>query len=194
MNRKLLLTLVASLLANCGMGAAAEYSALWGRNGELWTPQSRLPDFSWAGYHCGEKAPPVLSPGVSVKKFGAKGDGTSDDTQAFLDSLEKAPAGAIEVPPGRYKITKILEITRPGIVLRGAGPAKSILFCPTPLNEIKPNWGATTSGKRTSNYSWSGGFVWIKGNLRAKPLATVTAEAARGAQTLKVSSAEKLHV
>ena len=194
MHRKIFLSCVASLLATCGAAVAADFSALWGRNGELWTPQSRLPDFSWAGYRCGEKAPPVLPPGVSVKKFGAKGDGATDDTQAFLDALDKAPAGAIEVPPGRYKITKILEITRPGLVLRGAGSAKSILFCPTPLNEIKPNWGATTSGKRTSNYSWNGGIVWIKGNSRGKPLATITAEAPRGAQSLAVSSAEKIRV
>ena len=60
-------------------GAPVEYSALWGRGGEKWTPQSRLPDFSFAGYHCGEKPLPTVSPGVSVKKFGAKGDGVADD-------------------------------------------------------------------------------------------------------------------
>ncbi len=26
------------------------YSKLWGRNGELWSPTSRLPDLSYAGY------------------------------------------------------------------------------------------------------------------------------------------------
>ena len=67
MHRKIFLSCVASLLATCGAAVAADFSALWGRNGELWTPQSRLPDFSWAGYRCGEKAPPVLPPGVSVK-------------------------------------------------------------------------------------------------------------------------------
>ncbi len=183
-----------ALLLAAGVAGAADVSALWGRNGELWTPQSRLPDFSWAGHHCGEQALPVLPPGVSVKTFGAKGDGVADDTQAFLDALEKAPAGAIEVPPGHYKVTKILEITRSGIVLRGAGPDKSVLVCPVPLNEIKPNWGATTTGKRTSNYSWNGGIVWLKGSLRTKPLATVTAEALRGAQALTVASTERLRV
>ena len=36
------------------LAAHAETSDLWGANGEHWTPQSRLPDFSFAGYHCGE--------------------------------------------------------------------------------------------------------------------------------------------
>jgi hypothetical protein len=30
----------------------AATSALWGTNGELWRATSRLPDFSFAGYHC----------------------------------------------------------------------------------------------------------------------------------------------
>ena len=174
------------------VAAPPEYSALWGKNGEKWTPQSRLPDFSYAGYHCGEKPLPTLPAGVSVKNFGAKGDGVADDSQAFLDALAGVKAGAIEIPPGRYKITKILEVTRAGVVLRGAGPDKTTLFCPTPLNEIKPNWGATTSGQRTSNYSWSGGFVWFRGDLRAKPLATVIAEAHRGDTVLTVSAATQL--
>lgn len=176
----------------CAAAARAEVSALWGQAGERWTPQSRLPDFSFAGYHRGEAPLPTLPPGVSVKTFGAKGDGESDDTQAFLDAIAQAPAGAIEIPEGRYKITQILEIRRPGIVLRGAGPEKTVLFCPVPLQQIRPNWSATTSGQPTSNYSWSGGIVWFTGSLRAKPLAAVAAEAARGATTLTVDSAAQL--
>ncbi len=188
------MTIAAYVFLVLALGTAAappEYSALWGKNGEKWTPQSRLPDFSYAGYHCGEKPLPTLPAGVNVKNFGAKGDGVSDDSQAFLDALAAVKVGAIEIPPGRYKITRILEISRSGIVLRGAGPDKTTLFCPTPLNEIKPNWGATTSGQRTSNYSWSGGFIWFRGDLRAKPLATVTADARRGDTALAVSDSAR---
>ena len=98
--------------------SAGQTSALWGKDGESWTAESRLPDFSFAGYRCGEAALPVVPKGVSIKYFGAKGDGLADDTQAFLDALKKVE-GAIEIPAGRYKITKIIEITRPGVVLRG---------------------------------------------------------------------------
>ena len=131
-------------------GVAAEYSSLWGRQGEPWTAQSRLPDFSYAGYHSGEQPLPTAAPGVSVKQFGAQGDGVADDSQAFLTALAEVKTGAIEIPPGRYKITKILEITRSGVVLRGAGPDKSVLYFPTPLNDIKPNWGFTSAAMTTT--------------------------------------------
>ena len=168
--------------------ASPQYSELWGKSGEKWTPQSRLPDFSFAGYHCGEAPLPIVPVAVNVKQFGAKGDGVADDSQAFLDALAAVTTGAIEIPPGRYKITRILEITRSGVVLRGAGAQQTTLFCPTPLNDIRPNWGATTDGRRTSNYSWAGGFVWFRGNLQARTLASVSAEARRGDTVIKAST------
>jgi len=172
----------------------APTSALWGKAGEAWTPQSRLPDFSWAGYRSGEKPLPTVPPGTSVRQFGARGDGTTDDSQAFLDALAKVKGGAIEIPPGRYRITKILEITRPGLVLRGAGPEKTVLFFPTPLNDIRPNMGATTGGRPTSNYSWSGGFIWMRGSYGSKTLATIVGEARRGDMAVRVASAVGLKV
>lgn len=108
------------------LSAAGAVSDLWGQNGERWTPASRLPDFSLAGYHNGE-TPPQVPHGVSVKDFGARGDGVTDDSPAFLAALDKVSDGAIEVPPGRYVITRILEINHHGVVLRGAGPIRR--FC-----------------------------------------------------------------
>ena len=104
-------------------------SGLWGTNGERWSATSRLPDFSYAGYHCGEAPLPDIAPGVSVKNFGAKGDGVTDDTRAFLAALASVRSGAVEVPPGRYVITNILEIKRSGVVLRGA---RNVLEHPRP--------------------------------------------------------------
>ena len=168
-------------------------SELWGTNGELWSASSRLPDFSYAGYHCGEAPLPNVAPGVNVKKFGAKGDGVTDDTQAFLDALAAVKSGAVEIPPGRYVITNILEIKRSGVVLRGAGADKTVLFFPIPLQEIKPDWSQTTTGRKTSNYSWSGGFVRFEGSFGGQVLANITAEARRGERALQVSAPEKFH-
>jgi len=188
------LRLLAFLVVALPVAATAATSELWGVYGELWTPQSRLPDFSHAGYHCGEVPLPDVPPGVSVKTFGAKGDGVTDDTDAFLKAIAATQHGAIEIPAGRYRITRILEIKRSGVVLRGAGSDKTILYFPTPLQTVKPDWSATTTGLRTSNYSWAGGFIWFKGGYGSARLANVVAPAQRGDQSLRVSGAAKLRV
>lgn len=178
-------------LATCPVVAATgqAYSALWGRDGEAWDPAGRLPDVSYAGYACGDKPPPTIAAVANVRNFGATGDGTTDDSDAFLAAIEKTAKGAIMVPPGRYRISKILEIRKPGIVLRGSGREVSVLVCPVPLNDIKPDWGATTSGQRTSNYSWSGGIVSFKGGNPGKRIGKVTANASRGEHELQVDGA-----
>ena len=173
---------------------AQTHSDLWGKEGELWSSASRLPDFSFAGYQRSEKQPPLVPQVANVKDFGALGDGETDDTQAFLDALGKVEAGAIFVPEGRYRITQILTMDKSGVVLRGAGPHKSVLYCSTSLTDIQPNWGATTSGKATSNYSWSGGMLRVQGNFQSKQLAKVLAPAKRGAQALTLSSTAGLQV
>lgn len=65
---------------------------------------------------------------VSVKDFGAVGDGVIDDTaaiQAAIDSGNTGLVGASGVtvyfPPGRYKITDTLLLKRSGVKLLGAG-------------------------------------------------------------------------
>lgn len=172
-----------------GTGVSAT-SQLWGGNGENWTPQGRLPDFSNAGYRRGE-TPPDLPRGINVRDFGAIGDGVADDTAAFQKAIAAAE-GAIEIPPGRYVITDILEITRPGIVLRGAGPGETVLVCPVPLQEIRPNWTQTSGGRKTSAYSWSGGMVRIRGEAKHRPLAQITGAAKRGDRQFEVDSTEAL--
>ena len=174
--------------------STSRHSQLWGKNGDNWNSSSRLPDFSYAGYRRGEKNIPNYPQGVSVRQFGAKGDGRTDDTQAFQQALQSVKKGAIEVPPGRYVITDFLEINRPGVIIRGAGPDQTILYFPSPLNDIKPNWGATTSGRRTSNYSWSGGYIQIRGSFQSRKLAGIISSAKRGSNQISVSDTSALHV
>jgi len=180
-------------LGACALDAE-QHSLLWVDGGEAWAPQGRLPDFSFAGYQRGERPLPEVPAGISVKEFGATGDGTTDDTAAFLRALAQVKSGAIEVPPGRYVITDILVIDRSNIVLRGAGPDKTILYFPKPLNEIKPDWGQTTSGRRTSNYSWSGGFITLRGSFNPAKLSDVVAPAQRGDYEVVVGDASALQV
>jgi hypothetical protein len=196
MARSTCLALLGVLLGAFSSGSPiqAQTSQLWGRDGELWGPVSRLPDFSFAGYHRGESKPPNLPRGVSVKDFGARGDGVTDDTRAFRDAIARVETGVIEVPAGRYVITNVLEITRPNLVLRSEGPDVSVLYCPRPLEEVRPNQGATTTGRPTSNYSWSGGFVWLRGDFRSRVLARVVEPAERGDTSLVVSNVSRLSV
>jgi hypothetical protein len=181
------------LLAGAGVSMvlaarAGEYSALWGRTGEAWNPAGRLPDVSFAGYACGSRVLPKVPLAANVRDFGAKGDGVADDSAAFLAAIAKVERGAIEIPAGRYRITQILEITKPGVVLRGAGPERTMLVCPVPLNDIKPDWGKTTGGLRTSNYSWSGGIVSFHGRNSGKSIGPVMAAPARGGHDLVVGN------
>lgn len=169
-------------------------SPLWGASGEEWEPGSRLPDYSYAGYHRGERPLPKRKAEVSVRDFGAIGDGTTDDTAAFQRALREAPGRVIAIPAGRYVITDILEIRHSGTVLQGAGPGKSVFYVPTPLETIRPNMGATTSGRPTSNYSWSGGIVWARGRWDDRLLARVTRPAVRGERTLQVDAVDDCRV
>jgi hypothetical protein len=172
----------------------AVHSALWGHAGELWDPAGRLPDFSYAGYRRGESPIPASEAAVSVADFGAVGDGKTDDTAAFQTALRKAAGKTIRVPAGTFVITDILEITEAKTVLQGVDREQSRLRFTRPLQEIKPNWGATTTGRPTSNYSWSGGFVWIKGQLDDQVLASVAAAASRGSHELAISDVTGIKV
>lgn len=187
--------ILAASLLSARMLRAAEplnrshsYSQLWGQRGELWDPSGRLPNFSFAGYHRGEQQPPRHEPTSSVRDFGAVGDGVTDDTSSFQTALRQAKGTTIHVPAGTYLITDILEITHSHTVIQGAGGDKTRLRMTRPMNDIKPDWGGTTGGRRTSNYSWSGGFIWAKGSLSSKPLAEMTSRATRGSKHCMLSS------
>lgn len=69
---------------------------------------------------------------LSVKAFGAKGDGATDDTQAFKDALASAvtSGGAhLLIPDGTYVISEALSVSGVGVSIVGDGPSLSrVLF------------------------------------------------------------------
>lgn len=132
----------------------------------------------------GKKAIPTLPVTANVKDFGAKGDGATDDSAAFNRAIAATTYGAILIPEGRYVITNFVTINKPNIVLRGKDE-KSILYFPIPLDSVKPNWGATTTGQRTSNYSWGGGFFQIIGNPKQGRSMPIIAPAKRGDYSIR---------
>jgi hypothetical protein len=70
---------------------------------------------------------------VSVRDFGALGDGTTDDTAAIQAAIDSRGAtGHLLIPEGTYRITDTLEIKPTvewtGIHLFGRGPASKIVW------------------------------------------------------------------
>ena len=170
-------------LVGAGLAQSAPVSALWGDNGEKWNAASRLPDFSQAG--CRAWSDPKVT--ASVKDFGAKGDGVTDDTKALQRAVAEAPAGALLFPAGRYLLRGPLRANRSGLVLRGEGPDKTVLVCPLPLSEIEP-LAERTPGK--ARYAFTGGFVVLQGRDEGKKFAEVVHSAKRGDAVLTLSTTE----
>jgi hypothetical protein len=68
----------------------------------------------------------------NVKSYGAKGDGTTNDTtaiQAALDAANSAGGGTVFCPPGRYKVTTAL-VPYSKVAIVGAG-AGATIFAPS---------------------------------------------------------------
>ncbi|QZT38145.1 DUF4955 domain-containing protein [Halosquirtibacter xylanolyticus] len=90
-----------------------------------------LPDFSYAGYHRGEKAIPDADYKVfDVTKFGAKPNDKRSDRKAVQKAIraaEKNGSGIVFFPAGEYRLqekkdpTKPITISGDKIVLRGSG-------------------------------------------------------------------------
>ena len=164
-------------------------SKLWGRQGELWSPESRLPDFSLAGYRRGEEPYRVPKESISVKDFGAVGDGRTDDTAAFRRAFEAGGGKRIVVPPGRYVLTDILRMRASNTVLRGAGPGRTVLIFSKPGIEIEPRISKTDGGQPTSNWSWAGGMIVVGGPMpRSEGEVKVVGAAKRGQMQLALEA------
>lgn len=66
----------------------------------------------------------------TVKDYGAKGNGTTDDTaaiQAGINAVSTTTGGVLLFPTGDYKITSGLTRTGDGLRLMGAGPRQSVI-------------------------------------------------------------------
>src|SRR5688572_18882103 len=137
----MLRTAIVVVLVTTGI-AHAWRSAFYPAN---WTPgfidsQGRfLHDWSFAGYHAGEKALPATPPGATynVLTYGADPSGVADSTAAIQQAIDAAGAaggGVVYLPAGTFRVKPpagavgALYIGKSGIVLRGAGATQTFLF------------------------------------------------------------------
>ena len=185
------LQLALAILGITAGSLPADVSQLWGVNGEKWTPASRLPDFSFAGYRRGEEPFRIPAESISVSDFGAKGDGRTDDTEAFERALKVGAGKVINVPAGRYIFSKSFQIKTSRLVLRGAGPGQTVFIFTKSLDVLFPRPTKNDGGTPTSGWSWGGGLIIVgdsvrKGNESQNLSARVIASAQRGANRLKL--------
>lgn len=79
---------------------------------------------------------------VSVKDFGAIGDGVTDDTAAIQDAIDYIGSdGTLEFPDGTYKVTATLTLSGNGVWLQGS------------LNSFIKRYGAFEILEVTGNYN-----------------------------------------
>ncbi|MBQ9548771.1 MAG: hypothetical protein IJV01_06420 [Bacteroidales bacterium] len=86
----------------------------------------QMPDFSRVGYRWGDVEIPTV-PVVKTLKAPKDGADATALIQKAIDGLKKP--GAILLTAGTYNIEGTLYIRRDGVVLRGEGQDKTILFC-----------------------------------------------------------------
>lgn len=81
-----------------------------------------------------------LSDYPSIQDFGAKADGTTDDTQAFLDGIASMPnGGVLTVPRGNIKISAPINNSTVGVSIIGANKWGSRIFQADPAARIISN-------------------------------------------------------
>ncbi|MGB3152307.1 MAG: glycosyl hydrolase family 28-related protein, partial [Maribacter sp.] len=145
-----------------------------------------LPDFSYAGFHFGEKETPIdFDHTINVTDFGAKPNDDIDDSKALMDALKKADEldgyVSVQIPAGKFNISKIIYINRSKTVLRGVGSGeggtllyfqRGLRFVEDPPEHEELMEYLTRFDKKQrepengvdntfSQYSWSGGFIWV---------------------------------
>ncbi len=71
---------------------------------------------------------------VSVRDFGAVGDGVADDTaaiQAAISATNPTSGGCVYLPSGTYKVTSTINVANQRVTICGDGVSTIILFVPT---------------------------------------------------------------
>lgn len=89
---------------------------------------------------------------LDVRRFGAKGDGSTDDTVAIQAAVDAVPAtgGVVFFPPGTYLVPNGAIVCSKPVTIRGCGPATSSLNLSAPyfidgVSQIKVT-SATANG------------------------------------------------
>lgn len=72
----------------------------------------------------------ALNSRFDVRFYGAKGDGTTDDTAAFqaaINAAQTAGGGYVYIPEGNYKITSTITVSSASVWIEGAGGGSNLV-------------------------------------------------------------------
>lgn len=159
--------------------------------------RAELIDYSYVGYHRGEKAiPDVQAQRFDVTKYGAvANDGKSDKKaiQKAVDAAGQAGGGVVVFPAGRFLINEasddpsmILRIQHSKVVLRGAGcgPAGTELMMSRhlPAKDPQKMWSTPYMVQVSAPYH------------KSKKLAVINAESHRDTKTVYVDATQAIEV
>lgn len=156
---------------------------------------SRLLDFSFAGYHHSEIGVPHANWKVfNVADYGAVANDNQSDRQAFIDAIAAAEAnksGIILFPAGRFILHSegdpdaSIVIKNKNIVLRGAGSGAggTELFMETPIAPANPAqmWASPS-------------MIIFDGGYTSSKVSDVVADAPKGSFSVKLASVGNLKV
>lgn len=159
---------------------------------------STLRDYSYAGYHHGEKAIPTVDyPKVDITKYGAVANDGHSDRQAFIkairaaEKLARKQGGAILfVPKGTFRLHeagedhKPISISASNIVLRGEDRNESILFMAVPNDPQNPK----------NKWSCPPLVQFIPTSTKSQKVTAIMKSAPIGARTVQVKSTKGLTV
>lgn len=164
-----------------------------------------LPDFSFAGYHHGEKRiPRVNFPVFDVTAYGAIADDTVSDKTAIQNAINAAAStnqpAIVFFPKGKFIIASAtddkytpIKVNASNIVLRGSGsgPGGTELFMKT--FNVPQVVGSNPPAPDTLNNQWKinpGIFLGYDDGTNAETFITnTTAASAKGSFTITVSNA-----
>lgn len=182
----------------------ANTSQLWKEfveNGKQGT-ETRLADFSYAGYRFGEEAvPDVDYPVFDVTEYGAVPDDGKDDREAFLKAIKAAQdngKGIIYFPKGRFDLrpkdapNESIIISGNNLILRGAGSGEG----GTEIFMEYPHAPATEGALWSCPALIAMRYVHnsTNGAVADRQLTTLTADAPRGSFTIEVASTSGLNM
>ena len=214
----IILALCAAMLMSCGETQSQQQ----------WTPeilsdtQVYLPDFSFAGYHWGEKSLPDHAATINIADFGAIPDDGQDDSDAILKAVaaahEQPGMAVVKFPAGKFILSKMLYIDRSNFVLQGSGSGNNgtTIYLPIPMKDMPLAEGLAElneylvrydkrvkSGELFSPFSWTGGIIWtrmpgkriypyLEENDQPTPIITHIENGKRGEHNFTAASTETL--